>query len=453
VTRCRSLALLAALAWVAGCSFRLGYDDGNANVGDDRPDGGGDDSDDRPDGGAGDPDGGTAAGGEPGCGALHLLRDDFADGQRDFLWNLFSTGAALVETNGRMEGRFAAGSADDSVAIESGFRYDLRNSEISVEVQRVGGRLAQLRVRDVAGRGIGLGVEAGNLKALRRDGGIDQTLAVVPYVSGDHHFWRLREQDGETLWEASSDRQRWQEIHRDETFFDASDVHALVESRGRVAAASELWFDNVNTTAPTSPGYCAASAARDDFDDSAVDPFWIPFTAQGECTAAQAGGRAELTFRGSGFALCAFTSSRQVSLRDSSFSFEIASAPSSAPVETVAGLFQSRGTAIFSNQTSQVEVRIISGVAHMKTVVDGATTFDVTLPFDAARHRFWRIRHASAEDEIHWETSADGSTWTVRAMQPIQVDIDDLFVSLSGQQNPPGSSASQVVRFDNVNLP
>jgi hypothetical protein len=461
----RALALLLVVACaVAGCGFRLGYDDGRADVGDGSAgdDGAGPDAagpDAAGDDGAGDDGAGPDAGpppGEPGiagCGALQLLRDDFADGERDFLWNLFTSGAELLEVNGRMEARFAAGSADDSATLESGFRYDLRNSELSAEIQRVGGRLAQLRVRDVTGRGIGLGVEAGNLKALRRDGGIDQTLALVPYASDSHRFWRLREQDGETLWEASGDRQRWQEIHRDQTFFDPTAVYALIEARGRVAAASELWFDSVNTTAPISPGYCPASAVRDDFDGSAVDPFWIPFTAQGECTAAQAGGRAELTFRGSGFALCAFTSSRQVSLRDSSFSFEIASAPSSAPIETVAGLFQSRGTGIFSNQTSQVEVRIISGVAHMKTVVDGATTFDVTLPFDAARHRFWRIRHASAEDEIHWETSADGSAWTVRAMQPIQVDIDDLFVSLSGQQNPPGSSASQVVRFDNVNLP
>lgn len=453
------MVVLASAAG-AGCGFRLGYDDGNADVG--HRDGGGDDDepDGRPDGGGddgtpgtGDPDAGPPGRGEPGCGALHLLRDDFADGERDFLWNLFTTGAELLETNGRMEGRFAGGSADDSVAIESGFRYDLRNSEISVEIQRVGGRLAQLRARDVTGRGIGLGVEAGNLKALRRDGGIDQTLALVPYVIDNHRFWRLREENGETVWEASGDRQRWQEIHRDQTFFDASDVHALVESRGRVSAASELWFDNVNTTAPTSPGFCAARATEDDFDAAAVDRFWIPFTAQGDCTSAQAGGRAELTFRGTAFALCAFTSSRQVRLRDSSFSFEIASAPANAPVETVAGLFQATGTSIFSNQTSQVEVRIISGIAHMKTVVEGATTFDVTLPFNAAQHRFWRIRHASAEDEIHWETSADGTTWTIRAMQPIQVDIDSMFVSLSGQQNPPGASAPQVVRFDNVNLP
>ena len=73
--------------------------------------------------------------GEPGCSGLHLLRDDFADGRRDFLWNLFNTGAELAEVNGRMEARFAAGSADDSAAIESGFRYDFRNSELSAEVR------------------------------------------------------------------------------------------------------------------------------------------------------------------------------------------------------------------------------------------------------------------------------------------------------------------------------
>ena len=55
------------------------------------------------------------------------------------------------------------------------------------------------------------------------------------------------------------------------------------------------------------------------------------------------------------------------------------------------------------------------------------------VPYDATEHTSWRLRHEASMNEILWETSADGDTWTVRRRATPQIPL-----GLANRAVPPG---------------
>lgn len=53
-----------------------------------------------------------------------------------------------------------------------------------------------------------------------------------------------------------------------------------------------------------------------------------------------------------------------------------------------------------------------SGSLSLRSMVNGVND-QTTIPFTASAQRFWRIRHNQSANTVTFETSADGSTWTV----------------------------------------
>jgi len=53
------------------------------------------------------------------------------------------------------------------------------------------------------------------------------------------------------------------------------------------------------------------------------------------------------------------------------------------------------------------------------------------VPYDAIEHTSWRLRHEASMNEILWETSADGETWTVRRRVTPQIPLEAIYVTLA----------------------
>lgn len=90
------------------------------------------------------------------------------------------------------------------------------------------------------------------------------------------------------------------------------------------------------------------------------------------------------------------------------------------------------------------------GQLYFQSVVAGART-SANIAYNAAQHRFWRIRHNPTGDAILFETSGDGQGWTVQRSLTRQLDITALTIEISaGSYEPVGAPGTAV--FDNFKL-
>lgn len=91
------------------------------------------------------------------------------------------------------------------------------------------------------------------------------------------------------------------------------------------------------------------------------------------------------------------------------------------------------------------------GQMFFKTKIAGVENYPTPIPYDSVQHHFWRFRHDPATDQIKFETSADGVTWTVQRSVQRQVTITALRVELdAGTYAAEWNMGSSI--FDNFQL-
>jgi hypothetical protein len=222
---------------------------------------------------------------------------------------------------------------------------------------------------------------------------------------------------------------------------DASAVYPVLVGRGPLASASEAWFDDVNVPATEVPGFCPASALRDEFGGVALAAQWRPWNGAGSCTVRQAGGAAELRFSGE-FAACSLTSVSMFDLRDSAFSLQLVALPSVATFQT---LIEARTADVGDH----VELHINGGAGHLRVYAGGTAVADASAGYDAGAQPFLRLRESAGR--LSWDTSADGSAWTTRARVDTSIEVSAVNLVVTGVDNAGGST--QVLRCDHVNAP
>ncbi len=81
---------------------------------------------------------------------------------------------------------------------------------------------------------------------------------------------------------------------------------------------------------------------------------------------------------------------------------------------------------------------------------DGAVT-SATVPYDAVQHRHLRIRHDCVLDDVVFETSADGTSWTARRTIPRTVDLSAAYVEVEAGTFQPEAAPGKAI-FDNVRV-
>jgi hypothetical protein len=81
----------------------------------------------------------------------------------------------------------------------------------------------------------------------------------------------------------------------------------------------------------------------------------------------------------------------------------------------------------------------------------GGSSGAATIAYSATQHRFWRIRHDPATDQIVFETSPDRATWTVQRVVSRQLPITAMRVELSAGTYELWASPGTAI-FDNFQL-
>lgn len=69
------------------------------------------------------------------------------------------------------------------------------------------------------------------------------------------------------------------------------------------------------------------------------------------------------------------------------------------------------------------------GKLYLQSKINGRKVSE-NIPYDPAGHRFWRLRHEANDNEILWETSADGEVWTVLRKATPQIPLTALYITL-----------------------
>jgi PKD repeat protein len=170
---------------------------------------------------------------------------------------------------------------------------------------------------------------------------------------------------------------------------------------------------------PMSRLFPIADQFHDDFDDNVRDVLkWNVGTTIGQfsggtgqdplVTVAETGGRLLVTPR-NGQAADSYNGFVSTS------SWNFAGLGASVEVAQVAGGGADTILAVSKDSRNFFMIVAAGDTLYFDHTVNGAR--DITsLPYDAIKHRFWRIRHTDDHDaaEIRFETSADGSVWTLQ---------------------------------------
>jgi tartrate-resistant acid phosphatase type 5 len=78
-------------------------------------------------------------------------------------------------------------------------------------------------------------------------------------------------------------------------------------------------------------------------------------------------------------------------------------------------------------------------------------TSSVAITYSATTHRYWRIRHIPSSDSIVFETSSNGSSWTIRRTVARQIPITAVLVEMVAGTSESVSSPGQAL-FDNFHF-
>jgi hypothetical protein len=190
-------------------------------------------------------------------------------------------------------------------------------------------------------------------------------------------------------------------------------------------------------------------ALADDFNDNSINPQkWTVVIPSGSLTTvAETGGQLEITppAYASGWHTGGVQSTGVYDLTDSMIFLEVP--------QVLAG---NTSTYVRLEHDSTSYMTMSAGqLMYAVVITPGHGYLHQLQAYDPVAHRWWRIRHNSASNLIHWETSPDGSTWTSRFAEAPRIPITALRVSLEGNYSP-GTSGSApwdpgTARFDNLN--
>jgi hypothetical protein len=233
-------------------------------------------------------------------------------------------------------------------------------------------------------------------------------------------------------------------LYQDAAPLNTSVVIVSLAAHDPLPNDSEAWFDDVDTDAPATPGYCGIGSLHDDFDDDALDPIWQPWNGAGTCTVQQIEGQVQLGFLDE-FSACALKSQSLFDLHNQAVSVELVAVPDDDPAfTTMVQLF------VTSDIKNYLELTINNGLVQFNMFKDANKAFSKQADYDAQQMRFVRLRES--DGQTFWETSSDGASWQVRAQTQTLLDVSALWFNVWGVNNTHASKAHLLI-LDNVNAP
>jgi hypothetical protein len=187
--------------------------------------------------------------------AVSTLVDNFNDGVRGPQWQrAYQTGGCtLSEVGGYAV--ITPSSVVDECGYQSSTAFDLRGDSVDTyafQVIRPGATQAYTFLSVVAFNqdDVNITESSGTLEAQQRIGGVSTTVGSAPYNATTHAWWRIREANGNIIWETSPDGAAWSMLAMAAEPFSPSAVSVIVGGglAGGLANPGMARFNNVNGT-------------------------------------------------------------------------------------------------------------------------------------------------------------------------------------------------------------
>jgi hypothetical protein len=374
--------------------------------------------------------------GAPRCGTLTLLQDDFEDTSIGILWDIFEeTGASVSMNAGEAVVALAGGTADVWADFHSDAYYDFTDGVLDVEVLGVGGDFTVVEV-NAYGQGLAqIYVATGVLTTAVLETADPGVRTQIPYQAAEHRYWRLRESEGTLYFEVSANRSAWTELHSEPMPFPKEHVRAFLAAGGQLAAGpSEARFGDVNLSAPDGLVHCPASELIDAFDTGATGPIWSSYSDAG-CTVVEGSNVLTLTYDGLGTDYCGIDGNHRFDLRGSSVVIDAADAPDGT---NFYAYFQ---VGLSEDDTTRLEIERDGDRLDIEQLVGGVESGPANIAYDAAAHRWWRIREQAGD--VFFETAPDGATWTIRQTVEAGFDLSMIQVEIGAGHDDPGPGTTR----------
>jgi len=408
-------------------------------------------------GGGGSGQGGSA---DLDCGAADIANEDFEDPERDpDKWHSY---ANYSGSNDQVGGQLVMTIGVDQYAYNyyetRGF-VNLDGRSVSVEVVQppsvITGGDYGLEVAMTDGNKLILRATIGGLLQGYKvvDGGTAKVFE-VPYNPANHRFWQLRITEDTAVWEASpdgADFTKLAEEPRSALFeMDYVQIRLTADNDDDLAGDTLIW-DNVVASGPGTGSWCTVDTFTEDFSDPLPSRRWLNSGHDETATAKIVDGQLVLTPNDGQDSDYFYRSSRLFDVTGQGVSVELVEALA-APSTTFLRLASAdEWVAIaVSGDTDDPMADPTEPLLFVQFRAAGETTTLGTVPYDAAKHRYLRIRDDAGT--LVFETSPDGADWTVEGSQaPNPVTMDVMRIELGADATDTTPVPGQAI-FDNVNI-
>lgn len=370
---------------------------------------------------AGDPgDGGIDGGGLAECGTTDALRDDWAAQESTELRWLCGGPIAVADDHLRAS---LAASEDAYGECTTRRQYRLSGSGVTVAPETSGDD-----VEAIVGVELSTGVDyravlhQGRVRFIRVEGEDYETLVDKPYDAIDDARWRVREADGELLFETASDAGDF--VERASSDQDDLPAYVTVHVSGwgpdNRDTAGVVRFGPVNAGAAAP--LCAASSIVDTFTaDADNEARWLLTGQDTICTRDRAGGVLRIGSVG-GLDHCGIASRMGYDLSGDTVAVEAVTTGDGNPTL----VFEVVGA---DERWYRFKV---SGNPQNLTTESGGPSNSSTMTVDLSGddHRFWRFHHDGGA--MLWQVSADGDEWQTLHERDGVVEPLDMQIQLYG---------------------
>jgi hypothetical protein len=390
-------------------------------------------------------DAGTPATAGP-CGKTTLAADDFNDGVRAPMWSAsFETTATLAEAGGEAVVRLT-GMAGEFAGFKTLSAYDLTGTGVQVEVTRVpragaASAAASMYVELDVDNKVQIAERGGFLYFERWAAGAFATTKGPAYDPVQHRWWRIRESAGTVSLETSPDARAWTLGLGIATPPYATAVHVvLAGGTGQTESSpGEVHFDNLNGGVAAGV-WCPAAALTADFAAGLPSPEWHGYSVGGATFAASQGALV-LAPVPSATSSASFLAQRGRDLTGAWFAVEVLETTN--PRTTASTWLQAA-----DERGARATITEQNGRLHFSDIGPGSTTELASVAYDPAVHRWWRLREQ--QGMLFWETSPNGSAWTVHWSEPSPITIRPAFAGM-GVASASGIASPGQARFATFN--
>jgi hypothetical protein len=361
---------------------------------------------DAPHDGTSPPDGDGDGGGDAGaaCGKITILADDFADGVRGAIWEDWSDPeASVLESGGELILREPAGAGDHTVEYASAAWYDLKDSQVTVEVPQitVDSAYTVFNADHDSSNWIAMSTRAGELRCdVVVDGAENRSR--LPYSATDHRFWRISESSGRVLFKTSANGTDWTTIaDKPSPSFVGYIRVKLAVNVSNPPSQVEARFGSLNGGVAVGRA-CPMSTFTDDFSEATTSPAWLYTEADDSGAFAVANGTLTLSVPANSIGEALVMSSRCYDLAGSSLAVEAVEAAPGPETVTVVGLLPVGGPTLLQ---FFMQDGLLAGFNHQS----GTPVEVFETAYSPVQHRWWRMREQGGS--VFFETSPDGLAW------------------------------------------